>query len=276
MAKRSLRDRFLTPPVARAIMSPLGMVVFGVGAAASILAGLPVVAALGVGAVGWAGNVARAVPRNPKRDRVEPFVLADPWRAYVVGAQDSKSRFDRVVGDMEAGPLRDRLAGLAARLDDGIAESWQIAKRGNDISEALARLDTIWAEMELAELRAACSARPPGEQTPTMSEARTMQALSAQIDSARRLEAIANDARDRLRLLDAKFDELVARAVEVSVGSGDSNLLGNDVDELVTELESLRVALDETNRAESGSATLPLPPPDTPDTPEQPGQTPSP
>jgi hypothetical protein len=100
-----------------------------------------------------------------------------------------------------------------------------------------------------------------------------MQALSAQIDSARRLEAIANDARDRLRLLDAKFDELVARAVEVSVGSGDSNLLGNDVDELVTELESLRVALDETNRAESGSTALPLPPPDTP---EQPGQTPPP
>ena len=99
---------------------------------------------------------------------------------------------------------------------------------------------------------------------------RTMQALSAQVDSARRLETIANDARDHLRMLDAKFDELVARAVEVSVGAGDSNLLGNDVDELVSELESLRVALDETNRAESASGSLPPPP----DTTEQQGQQP--
>jgi hypothetical protein len=172
---------------------------------------------------------------------------------------------------MGAGPLKERLRTLAARLDDGIAESWQIAKRGNDITEALARLDTVWAEMELAELRADINARPTGQQTPTTSEARTMQALSAQVESARRLEAIAGDARDRLRLLDAKFDELVARAVEVSVGAGDSNLLGNDVDELVSELESLRVALDETNRAESATGALPPPPPDVT---EQPGQQP--
>jgi hypothetical protein len=78
-----------------------------------------------------------------------------------------------------------------------------------------------------------------------------MQALEAQLQSAGRLEATAVDARDRLRLLDARFDELVARAVEVSVGSGDTTLLGNDVDELVTELESLRVALEETNQAET-------------------------
>jgi hypothetical protein len=271
MTRRSLRDRFLTPPVARAIMSPLGMVVFGVGSAASILAGLPVVAALGVGAVAWAGNVARAVPRNPKRDRVEPFVLADPWRAYVVGAQEAKTRFDRVVADMSPGPLRDRFSGLAARLDDGIAESWQIAKRGNDISGALARLDTVRAEAELAQLQVAIDARPAGQQIATSAEARTMEALGAQIDSARRLQAIEVEARDRLRLLDARFDELVARAVEVSVGAGDSALLGNEVDDLVTELESLRVALDETNRAESASE---LPPPAGPS--EQPRQTPSP
>jgi hypothetical protein len=252
-------------------MSPLGMVLFGVGAAGSILVGLPVVAALGVGAVAWAGNVARAVPRNPKTDRVEPFVLADPWRAYVVGAQDSKARFDRVVNDMSAGPLRDRLAGLAARLDDGIAESWKIAKRGNEIANALARLDTVRAEAELAELRLAVASRPVGEQTPTTSESRTMEAITAQIDSARRLQAIEADARDRLRLLDARFDELVARAVEVSVGAGDSALLGNDVDGLVTELEALRVALDETNRAEAGALPPPTSEPD-----EHPRQLPSP
>ena len=275
MPKRSLRDRFLTPPVARAIMSPLGMVLFGAAAAGSILIGLPVAAAVGVGALAWGGNVVAAVPRNPRRDRVEPFVLADPWRAYVVGAQDAKARFDRVVGDMGAGPLRDRLGGLAERLADGIDESWQIAKRGHEITTALTRLDTVSAEAELAQLRSAVDHRPAGQQTPTTAEARTMEALTAQVASARRLEAIAADARDRLRLLDARFDELVARAVEVSVGSGDSTLLGNDVDDLVSELESLRLALDETRRAES-PGDLPLEHPTAfPAPPEQPRQTPS-
>ena len=259
MSKRSLRDRFLTPPVARAIMSPLGMVAFGAVPAGSILVRLPVVAALGVGAVAWAGNVARSVPRNPKSDRVEPFVLADPWRSYVVGAKESKARFDRVVADMSAGPLRDRLADLAARLDDGIAESWQIAKRGNEIANALTLLDTVRAETELAELRASITARPQAQQTPTSSESRTMEALVAQVDSAlsaaghrgRRPRSPAT-ARRPLRRTGR------SRAVEVSVGAGDSTLLGDDVDGLVTELESLRVALDETNRPRPRPSERPL------------------
>ena len=59
---------------------------------------------------------------------------------------------------------------------------------------------------------------------------------------------LAERSRDRLRLLDARFDELIARAVEVSVGSGDSDVLGHDVDQLVSELESLRVAMEETDK----------------------------
>ena len=61
--------------------------------------------------------------------------------------------------------------------------------------------------------------------------------------------------RNRLRLLDARFDELVARAVEVSVGSADSGVLGNDVNDLVNELEGLRLAIDDTQRAERGDVS---------------------
>ena len=76
-----------------------------------------------------------------------------------------------------------------------------------------------------------------------------MAALDAQLASAHRLVALADRSRDRLRLLDARFDELVARTVEVSVGTGDTDVLGNDVDGLVSELESLRIAMEETDRA---------------------------
>jgi hypothetical protein len=256
MARRSFRDRFLTPPVARAIMSPLGIVLFGAGMAGAILAGVPLVGAAGVGAVAWAGRVLAAVPRNPTADRIEPFTLSDPWRAYVVGAQDARARFGRVVVDMGSGPLRERLAGLAARLDDGVEESWRIARRGDDISRALARLDTVRTETELAQLRVSLGDRPP-----SAAAQKTIESLEAQIASAARLQSTADDARDRLRLLDARFDELVARAVEVSLGSGDSDMLGDDVDGLVTELESLRAALEETDAAERGTGLLPPPAP---------------
>jgi hypothetical protein len=255
MARTSFRDRFLTPPVARAIMSPLGIVLFGAASAGAILIGAPLAAAAGVGVLAWGGRVLAAVPRDPKRgDRIEPFTLGDPWRSYVVGAQQSKERFDRMVRDMAAGPLKDRLADLASRLDDGVAESWRIARRGNDITGALARLDTVSAQAELAQLRVAT-----GNAMPQRSTAKTIEALEAQIASADRLQRTADDAQSRLRLLDARFDELVARGVEVSIGSGDTDVLGNDVDGLVTELESLRIALEETNAADGVPGTEELP-----------------
>ena len=64
----------------------------------------------------------------------------------------------------------------------------------------------------------------------------------------RRLEAVTQQAAERLRLLDARLDEAVARAVELSL-SGDSGQLSgldSDVDSLVGEMEALRVALEDT------------------------------
>ncbi len=62
-----------------------------------------------------------------------------------------------------------------------------------------------------------------------------------------------------MRLLDARFDELVARGVEVSIGSGDTDVFGNEVDGLVSDLESLRAALEETNAADEAPGSEGLP-----------------
>ena len=244
MAARSFRDRFYTPRVARAITSPLGIVLFGAGAAGAIVAGLPLAVAAGVGAVAWGARVLAAVPGNEPSARVAPSSLSEPWRSYAVQAQDSKRRFDQVVASVKEGPLRERLQQLSGRLDDGIDESWRIARRGHELVGAIGKIDTQSAARELADVRA--SVKPPG---PTPAQADTMTALEAQLASAERLVALADRSRDRLRLLDARFDELVARTVEVSVGSGDTDVLGNDVDGLVSELEALRIAMEETDRA---------------------------
>src|SRR4029077_5057210 len=112
--------------------------------------------------------------------------LSEPWRTYAMQAEESKRRFDRVVASVAAGPLRDRLQQLSGRLDDGIDESWRIARRGHEIVAAVGTIDTASAQRERAELRASV-----GRATPTPSQAETAQALEAQLASADRLVALA-------------------------------------------------------------------------------------
>jgi len=62
------------------------------------------------------------------------------------------------------------------------------------------------------------------------------------------LASTAADADARLVVLTARLDEAAARAVELSLGAGtDADLvgLGSEVDEVVDQLEALRLALGE-------------------------------
>ena len=250
MARLSFRDRFFTPPVARAILSPLSIWLLGAATAIGIVVGLPIVAAAAIGIAAYGTKVGLSIPRNTKGERIDPFVLSEPWRGYVQAAQSAKLRFDRTVAGTRAGPLRDHLTQLSSRLEDGIEESWRIASRGDDIDGALAQLNTAQAQAELQQLR-----DQQQQQGSSPDVESTIQSLEAQISSGKRMQDVSTSTRNRLRLLDARFDELVARAVEVSVGSADSGVLGNDVNELVTELEGLRLAIDDTQRAERGDVS---------------------
>ena len=268
MATLSLRDRFYSPKVARAILSPFSILLLGAATAIGIVIGLPIIAAAAIGVGAYGAKVGLSIPRNSNRNRIDPFALREPWRGYVQSALTAKLRFDRTVAGTRSGPLKDNLKQMASRLEDGINESWRIASRGHDIDGALGQLNTAQAETELRQLRS--QQRQQGTSADIES---TIRSLEAQISSGQRMQQVTTSTRDRLRLLDARFDELVARAVEVSLGSGDSGGLGDDVDDLVNELEGLRLAIDDTQRAERGElppatttfsspdATLQAPPP---------------
>ena len=122
--------------------SPSAILLAGGGLAVSIVAGLPLLAAAGVGAVAWGARVALAVPRAPRREHIDPFALSEPWRGFVRGALQAQARFDRTVHAAKAGPLRDRLAEIGERVKTGVSESWQVANRAQEISTALEQLDT--------------------------------------------------------------------------------------------------------------------------------------
>lgn len=245
-----LPERFLNAQTARAITAPSAIVLGGLGAAASIVAGLPVLAVVGAGALAWAARVAFALPRRAKGDRMDPFTLNEPWRKSVIDAQVAKRRFDDAVRQADNGPLRDRLAEIGARLDEAVREVWRIAQRGHLMAKGLKQLDVEGTQRDLVDVERDLQ----GGADARLEQAR--ESLRAQLHSAQRMIDAVSDARSQLRLLDARLDESVTRAIELSLrsaGDADVSGLGSDVETLVQDMEALRAALEDVDRPQGGT-----------------------
>jgi len=276
-----LPEHLKSRKTAEAITAPSAIILAGVGASAAILGGLPLLVAAGVGALAYGARVAFGLPRRKKREKIEMAGLHEPWRHFVREAVDAEKRFQRAVSASSAGPLRDRLNEIGTRIDQGVHEVYRVARRGAALEGGLTTLEADQARRHLsAVLNALPSAIQPaawaahgagGDIAKVCEEAgvdrnwvQTIEALQAQVGSANRLESVARDARDRLALLDARLDEAVARAVELSLRAEDvAELggLGGDVEELVGEMESLRVALEEAGAAGRSEPVMPAPDP---------------
>jgi DNA-binding FrmR family transcriptional regulator len=209
------------------------------------------VAAAGVAAACWVGRVVIALPRGPKRDRIDAFRVGQPWRQLVQDAQKAQGNFDNTVRGTQPGPLRDALTSVGERLAEGVRECWRIAQQGHALDGALKRLNVPNIEQELAQVQAERAQRGA---SPSLDA--TERAVQAQLGSAQRLATVATDARDRLRLLNAQLDEAVAQAVELAVKpSADLSPLTNQVEGIVGQLESLRQGLEEAGGASRASAS---------------------
>jgi hypothetical protein len=227
---------------ADAITAPSAIVLAGAGAAAAILGGLPILAIAGIGALAWAARVATLLPRKKGKVRIDPMTIADPWRSFVRDALDAQRRYRRAVETTQTGPLQNRLIEIGERIDSGVEECYRIARRGDALVDAINNLDVVGARKDLEAAKRAAKA------TPGEAQDATVESLEAQVAAADRLIDVARDAQDRVRLLNARLDEAVARAVELSLRAedvGELGGLGSDVDQLVEEMESLRVALDD-------------------------------
>ena len=242
------RDRFFTPPVARAITSPSGIVAAGAGTAAGIvLLGLGP-AALALGLAAYAVRVGIAIPRGrPSGDRIDPFRVGEPWRRFVSDALQAQRRFADTAKRAREGPVRERLMTVASRIDDAVRECWRIARHGDQLHAALRSLDVAGVRRDLEEVHEQRRLQR-GHPEADAALFRAQQAIESQLNSASRLEAVARDAENRLRVLNAQLDEAVARSVEISLHAGDAAELGAltaDVDTVVGELEALRQGLEE-------------------------------
>jgi hypothetical protein len=253
----AFRDRVYTPATAKALLS-WRLAVGAAIAIATAIVGLHPAAASLIGLAVYAGLVYTAMPPGRRRAaQLDPFALGEPWRHFVSGALRSRRALEATVARVGAGPLRDRLLGIAERLEHAVDESWAIAKRGDEIDDAVKRIDPVRLRSRLQTLRqqqAELSAQrsdaealvSAGDADPV---AQAIASVESQLGSADRLKELSAATADRLRLMEARLDELVARAAEVSVGASDTNDYADDVDNLVVELEALRQAVAEVEQA---------------------------
>jgi hypothetical protein len=240
-----------------AIMAPSAIVAAGVGASVGILVGAPIVGAVGLAALAYAAVVGVKLPRRTRgtrEERIDPRTLSEPWSRFVSEALQARRRFDDVVRSVDAGPIHDRLAEIGARVSDAVRECWRVARRGDALVAGVRSLDLDSVRAQLEAVRREKARAGSG----TAALDNTAAALEAQLASGERLARVATDARDRLQVLDARLDEAVARAVELSLQAGDVHELsglGNDVDSLLGDLESLRQGLEEAGRATTLGST---------------------
>jgi hypothetical protein len=211
-------------------------------AIALLLLGLPWPIALLAGVGGffvsrYAGRKIAAVPA------IDAFAVGEPWRQFVQGAQRAAQRLHTTVASADDGPLKDRMSTIVGRLDDGLSETWAIARRGDQIDETIRRLDPTALRSKQASLEERLVASSSADVESALASVRN------QIESTERLKAESARTADRLRLTQTRLDELVTRAAEVAIGAGDTDAYEHDVDDLVIELEALRQAVEETNRS---------------------------
>ena len=239
----SFRDRFFTPKVARSITDAPAIVAVGAGVSLAILAGLGPIGAVIGGAAFLAGRVGVAIPRKDRRaSSIDAFSLKDPWRRMVTDAQAAGRQFDDTVRRARQGAIRDELESLRTGIEESVLECWRVAQAGHELTTARARIDVFGAQRELDELQSTAGA--------SATVASTARALEAQLATAARMDATIGDARDRLRLLNARLDEAVTRSIELSASSAGADQfqrVGADVAGIVDEMEALRQALDVVN-----------------------------
>ena len=235
------RDRFYTPKTAKAILSWRILLGLGVGVVVGVV-GAHIAVALGAGALAYVGAVGWSMPRAPKRTSIDPFVLSEPWRQLMQSAQSSGRKLRATVDGAAEGPLKDTMRDIADQLERGLGEAWEIAKRGDEIDDAVRRLDPTALRSKLASLRRRAA------DTPSPEADAAVQSVERQLESAERLKQQSADTAASLRLSQTQLDELVARATEVRVGALDTETYAHDVDELVIKLEALHQAVAETRQ----------------------------
>ncbi|MGY6500355.1 MAG: hypothetical protein ACXIVQ_05575 [Acidimicrobiales bacterium] len=232
------------PLVVRSAASPVALGGAFAGFLVALLAGasFPLLVVLVV--LGWGAGIGATVGlrsitgTSPSADRIDPFAVGEPWRHFVKGALTARNRFEESLRSARPGPLKDRLTEIGASIDTGVRECWEVSKQAQTVAQARKAIDLPGLRRRLESLEE----RDADTST-------TESSIHSQIASAERLDAVLAEVTDRLELLEAQLTEAVTRAIEVAALAGHDDELagvGTSIEQVVDNLEALRIAMAET------------------------------
>lgn len=168
---------------------------------------------------------------TPRAGRIDAFAVSDPWRRHVAAAQSAQRRFATIVGTTAPGPLRDRMVEIGRLIDRTVTECWEIARTGDQLDATIRSLSgsSVQARRDRAT--------DPVE----------IASLDKQLGALDRIRTSRNDTDARLQVLETRLGELVSQAAELAHGVDQNAELESAVDEVVTQLDALRLAYKELN-----------------------------
>ena len=150
--------------------------------------------------------------------------LQQPWRGYVQRAQASEARFAAAVRRARPGPLPTGSAEIGERVTAGVGEGWEVARRGQALTEARRQVD-------VGRHRRASSGRPPGPATTRRRaepargrrRARTTDGRGAElaVGGGRRLEEVIAGPTPSCGCSTPAWPRRSTRAIELSAPAGD-------------------------------------------------------
>ncbi len=238
--------------LADALTSPTSLLVGGVVGGVAIAAAGPIgiIAGLGTWVAATLLHLRKPAAAMITKVKVDPFTISEPWRRYVQSAQSAQGRFTRAVNETPKGPVQDRMRDIEERINAAVTECWQVSQEGHRLSRAVDQLNVSELGKDVAALKQEQARNSDPTRASVLED--TMRSLQSQVDGAQRLLNLRTATEDRLRDLDAKLDELVARGVELSVTGSivEMDSLGSDVQNVIDEMEALRRAMTETNAIE--------------------------
>lgn len=230
------RQSRLEPAALIAIFSPTTVVLVAASVALASLAGLPWWGAAATGFAVWFLKL-QASRLLSKRLRarpvaVDPFALREPWRLLVKGSLKAQHKFARTVDRVDEGPLRERLDEIGRRIDQGVQESWEVAQRGQHLTDARRSIDIGSADRVRSN---------------KSSHAAQIEAASYELAAHQRLSDRESDVITRLQVLNARLNEAVTRATEMATRRttiSDTATVSDAIDGVIGELKSLKLGLD--------------------------------
>ena len=152
--------------------------------------------------------------RTPAIKHLDPFTVSEPWRPYVRRILAAHRSYHRSVGDLRPGPLHDRLHDLGRHVDAGVLAGWQLARRGQALTEARHGIDAARLRAQLEGLgdEATPAAGPLVHEDLRIS---TREALESQLQSAADLDSAVAAVLRHLQVVDARLGEICARTAVV-------------------------------------------------------------